>query len=129
MTAREEGRGGGGGGMRGRAWCPLHLAASLQLSESAKSEQKQRKKTTLLARSAPWLSIPQPLDKGLGWHGAGSILQLPEKGPSWSGTRSILQPLDKGLGWNGAGGISGGLGPGCVGTWHSQPHPAPALAC
>lgn len=43
MTAREEGRGGGGGGMRGRAWCPLHLAASLQLSESAKSEQKQRK--------------------------------------------------------------------------------------
>lgn len=43
-------------------------------------------------------SIPQPLDKDLGLYKTWSILQLPEKGPSWSGAGSIPQPLDKDIG-------------------------------
>lgn len=62
--------------------------------------RKRREKTSSRTRS-----IPQILDKGLGWCKAGSLLQFPGKDPSWSVAKIITQPPDRDQGWNRTGSI------------------------
>ena len=101
MTAREEGRGDGGGGMRGRAWCPLLLAASLQLSKSAKPPPSLRRRIQAGVGPGASSSLQIRVWAGAGLGASPSLWIRVPAGPGLGASRVASVPGVRGHGTHG----------------------------